>query len=179
MTIDPVLAVETAYPDAAGHWNEADVILYHLGLGAGSSSDGTELAYVYERELKVLPTFSVIPGFEAVRPAVQGPGLDYKLSRMLHGEQELIVHNALPGVGSVVSSASVEAVYDKGSGAVAVLKAETRTNDGVPLSTNRFRLFIRGEGGFEGDPGPTSKPWEAGGAELLNRKKKEVQLLIE
>jgi acyl dehydratase len=168
MTIDPVLAVKTAYPDADGHWNEADVILYHLGLGAGSSSDGTELAYVYERELKVLPTFSVIPAFEAVRPAVQGPGLDYKLSRMLHGEQELTVHNALPGAGSVVSSASVEAVYDKGSAAVAVLKAETRTNDGLPLCTNRFRLFIRGEGGFEGDPGPTSKPWEAGGAELLN-----------
>jgi acyl dehydratase len=155
------------YDDADASWDEADVVLYHLGLGAGASCEQSELAYVYERELKVLPSFSVIPGFEAVRPAVQGPGLDYKLSRMLHGEQELTVHNPLPLAASVVSTACVEAVYDKGSGAVAVLKADTCTTEGLPLCTNRFRLFIRGEGGFGGDPGPDAAPWNAGGVEVL------------
>lgn len=168
MSIDPVLAVKTAYPDAEAHWSASDIILYHLGLGAGADPGGAELAYVYERALKVLPTFSVLPGFEAVRPAVQGPGLDYKLSRMLHGEQQLQIHNPLPTDGSVVTSAAVEAVYDKGSAAVAVLKAEMRASDGTPLCTNRFSLFIRGEGGFDGDPGPPPRPWEPGGKEVLN-----------
>jgi acyl dehydratase len=167
MTIDPELAVESAYPDVEDSWDEPEVILYHLGLGAGLVSDRRELKYLYERELSVLPTFSVIPGFEAVRPAVQGPGLDYKLSCMLHGGQELEVHNVLPTSASVISSAAVEAVYDKGSAAVAVLRAETRTIDGLPLCTNRFNLFIRGEGGFGGDPGPRPRSWEAGGEEIL------------
>jgi acyl dehydratase len=160
--IDPAVAVGTRYPDKVDAWDEARVILYHLGLGA------TELSYVYERRLEVLPTFSVIPGFEAVRAAVQGPGLDYKLSRMLHGEQELTVHQPLPPAASVVSSAEVEAVYDKGTAAVAVLRADTRTADGTPLVTNRFTLFIRGEGGFGGEPGPAPSPAEARGAEVLS-----------
>jgi acyl dehydratase len=122
---------------------------------------------VNERHLKVLPTFSVIPGFEAVRPAMQGPGLDYKISQMLHGEQELVVHNPLPPEASVVTTPAVEAVYDKGKAGLLVLRGETRTTDGTLLCTNRFRLFIRREGGFGGDSGPAAEPWEVSGEPAL------------
>src|SRR5579863_1142449 len=132
MPLDPDLAVATVYPDLEDSWDADRVILYHLGLGAGAKPlDPAELAYVNERQLKVLPTFSVIPGFEGVRPAVQGPGLDYRLARMLHGEQELVVHAPLPVRAEVVTHPSVEAVYDTGSAALAVLKAETSTVDGT------------------------------------------------
>jgi acyl dehydratase len=168
MPIDPRLAVETTYPDRPDRWDETRVILYHLGIGAGARpTDPLELAYVNERTLKVLPTFSVVPAFEAVRPAVQGPGLDYKLSRMLHGEQELIVHETLQPATEIVSSGRVEAVWDKGNAAVVVLAATTSDADGGPLCTNRFTLFVRGEGGFGGDSGPRSEPWSASGEEVL------------
>jgi acyl dehydratase len=168
MPIDRAVATATAYPDRRDSWDEAGVILYHLGLGAGAPpTDVRELEYVNERTLKVLPTFSVIPGFEAVRPAVQGAGLDYKLSRMLHGEQETVVHRPLPPCAEVISSARVAAVWDKGSAAVVVLEATTRTAAGEPLCTNRFRLFVGGEGGFSGDPGPAPTPWEATGEPLM------------
>jgi acyl dehydratase len=168
MPIDPVVATATTYPDRADSWDEARVILYHLGLGAGTPpTDERELEYVNERRLKVLPTFSVIPGFEAVRPAVQGAGLDYKLSRMLHGEQETVVHSALPRQADVTSSARVAAVWDKGTAAVIVLEATTCTTAGHVLCTNRFRLFVRGEGDFGGDPGPTATPWEPEGEPLM------------
>jgi hypothetical protein len=40
------------------------VILYHLGLGAGvPATDAKELEYTYEKNLKVLPSFAVIPAF--------------------------------------------------------------------------------------------------------------------
>jgi acyl dehydratase len=160
MPIDAELAVATKYADLVDSWDADRVILYHLGLGAGARpTDQAELAYVSERSLKVLPTFSVIPGFEAVRPALQGPGLDYHLSRMLHGEQDLVVHTPLSAAAEIVTSACVEAVYDKGKAAVAVLRAETRAIDGTPLCTNRFTLFIRGEGGFGGPPSPPAEPW--------------------
>jgi acyl dehydratase len=164
MPLDPAVATATPYPDREDSWDADRVLLYHLGLGAGARpTDPAELAYVNERRLKVLPTFSVIPGFEAVRPAIQGPGLDYHLSRMLHGEQELTVHAPLPPAADIVTTPSVEGVYDKGKAGVLVLRADTRTADGQPLCTNRFSLFIRGEGGFGGDPGPTPEPWEVSG----------------
>src|SRR5258706_6339244 len=168
MPLDPDIATVAALSDVHDSWDADRVLLYHVGLGAGARpTDPAELAYVNERHLKVLPTFSVIPGFEAVRPAMQGPGLDYKISQILHGEQELVVHNPLPPEASVVTTPAVEAVYDKGKAGLLVLRGETRTTDGTPLCTNRFRLFIRGEGGFGGDSGPAPEPWEVSGEPAL------------
>jgi acyl dehydratase len=168
MPLDPDIATAAPQSDVPDSWDADRVLLYHVGLGAGARpTDPAELAYVNERHLKVLPTFSVIPGFEAVRPAMQGPGLDYKISQMLHGEQELVVHNPLPPEASVVTTPAVEAVYDKGKAGLLVLRGETRTTDGTLLCTNRFRLFIRGEGGFGGDSGPAAEPWEVSGEPAL------------
>ena len=168
MPLDPGIATAAPQSDVADAWDADRVLLYHVGLGAGARpTDAAELAYVNERYLKVLPTFSVIPGFEAVRPAMQGPGLDYKISRMLHGEQELVVHNPLPPQASVITTPAVEAVYDKGKAGLLVLRGDTRTADGTPLCTNRFRLFIRGAGGFGGDGGPAPEPWEVSGEPAL------------
>ena len=168
MPLDPDVATAAPQSDFADSWKADRVLLYHVGLGAGArATDPAELAYVNERYLKVLPTFSVIPGFEAVRPAMLGPGLDYKLSKLLHGEQDLVVHNPLPAEARVITTPAVEAVYDKGKAGLLVLRAETRTSDGTPLTTNRFRLFIRGEGGFGGDGGPAPEPWEVGGEPAL------------
>jgi acyl dehydratase len=164
LPIDPDVALSTSYPDKIDSWDEDRVILYHLGLGAGAPpTDLAELEYVNERHLKVLPSFSVIPGFESVRPALQGPGLDYHLSKMLHGEQEVVVHAAIPPNASIVSTARVEHVYDKGKAALAVLRADTRTADGQELFTTRYSLFIRGEGGFGGDASPAQDQWEISG----------------
>lgn len=169
MPLDPILATSTSYPDAVDSWDADRVILYHLGLGAGAKyEDLDELGYVAERHLKVIPTFSVIPGFEGVRPALQGPGLDYHLSRMLHGEQELTVHSPLPPTASVITTPSVEGVYDKGKAGLVVLRADTRTSDGVLLCTNRFRLFIRGEGGFGGADAPPQPAWNTAGHQILD-----------
>src|SRR5580704_14288678 len=168
MPLDPDVATAAPQSDLADSWNADRVLLYHVGLGAGArATDPAELAYVNERHLKVLPTFSVIPGFEAVRPVMLGPGLDYNTSRLLHGEQDLVVHNPLPAQASVITTPAVEAVYDKGKAGLLVLRGETRASDGTPLCTNRFRLFIRGEGGFGGDSGPSPEPWEVGGEPAL------------
>ena len=168
MPLDPDIATAAPQSDVADSWDADRVLLYHIGLGAGARpTDPGELAYVNERSLKVLPTFSVIPGFEAVRPAMLGPGLDYKVSQLLHGEQDLVVHNPLPPEASVITTPAVEAVYDKGKAGLLVLRGDTRASDGTPLCTNRFRLFIRGEGGFGGDSGPSPEPWEVIGEPAL------------
>jgi acyl dehydratase len=60
------------------------------------------------------------------------------------------------GVGASFAPALavVEEIHDKGSGALVVRSTMLTTGDGRPLATGRTGQFIRGEGGFGGDPGP-------------------------
>lgn len=157
MPIDPSRAVGALVGETTTSWDEDDVILYHLALGAGRDPvDPGELAYCYENGLKVLPTFGVIPAQTAMIGILGGvPGLEFNPIMLLHGEQELEVKAArVPTTAMVRNTARVAAVYDKGKAAVAVVEVETGTTDGTPLFVNRFVLFLRGEGGFGGDPGP-------------------------
>ena len=76
---------------------------------------------------------------------------------LVHGEQSVSLARELPPEGEVESVAEVVGIYDKGSGAVVVTEsASTLVDDGEPLFTTRSSLFIRGEGGWGGDRGPSS-----------------------
>src|SRR6185369_4084245 len=56
---------------------------------------------------------------------------------------------------SVTSRAKVKAIYDKGKGALVVLDVTTATDDGTVIFKNEFGVFLRGEGGFGGESGPS------------------------
>ena len=158
--VDSVLGAELA--ERQGSWSATDVILYHLGLGAGvPPTDPAELAYTFEGQLKVLPSFGVIPASPMLFDMLNLPGMDIDLSKLLHGEQELELHAPLPIKAVVRTSARISEVVDKGKAALVVLETVTRdAGSDQPLVTNRFSAFIRGEGGFgDGDgPRPASPP---------------------
>lgn len=136
-------------------WDSDRVVLYHLGLGAGvPPTDEGELEYTYEPKLKVLPTFGVLPVFGMLMGLVGLEGLSFNPMMLLHGEQDLVVHRPFPTGAKVDNTGKVAAVHDKGKAAIIVVETETRLDTGDLLCTNRFSAFIRGEGGFGGDPGP-------------------------
>ncbi|MFJ8958154.1 MaoC/PaaZ C-terminal domain-containing protein [Lentzea sp. NPDC102401] len=153
MPIDPAVAIGAELPEIKFSWSESDVLLYHLALGA------TELRYVYERGLRVLPTFGVVaPRFhETAPPAVSFPGVDIDLARVLHGTQEITVHAPLPAEGEAVLRTRIADVWDKGKAAVIVQESTAVTPAGTALYTTRSSIFARGEGGFDGDRGPSGK----------------------
>lgn len=157
MPIDVDKVLGAHLPERRTKWSETDVILYHLGLGAGATpTDPGELAYTYEGALKVLPSYGVIPAVPMLPDMLNLPGMDVDLTRLLHGEQELQLHGVLPVAAEVCTSATVSDVSDKGSGALVVLEAVTRdAHSAQPLCTNRFSAFARGEGGFGR---PASRP---------------------
>ena len=140
MPVDPSVALGATIEPFTTSWDADDVILYHLGIGAGlnKATDQAELAYTYEQKLVVLPSFAVVPAFRALVVAVTGqvPGLAINPVMVLHGEQDLEVHKAIPTSGSVEHRPKVASLYDKGKAAL----------------INRFTIFARGEGGFGGDP---------------------------
>jgi acyl dehydratase len=156
MPIEPDKALGFKFPPTKSSYHQDTVILYHLGIGAGvPATDPGELEYSYEKNLKVLPSFGVIPIFGALGGVMGGvPGLKFNPMLLLHGEQDIELHRPLPVAAKLESEARIAGLYDKGKAALAVLEVATKEEGGAPLFTNRFSLFLRGEGGFGGERGP-------------------------
>jgi acyl dehydratase len=155
MPIDPSQALGHEFAPATGSWTQDDVILYHLGIGAGvPATDANELEYTYEKNLKVLPSFGVCPVFGAIAGIAGTPGLEFNFAMLLHGEQDIEIHRPLPVAAEIESRGRVAELWDKGKACLAVIELVTSEQGGEPLFTNRFSLFLRGEGGFGGEPGP-------------------------
>lgn len=155
MPIDLAKVVGAELPASQASWTPDDVILYHLGVGAGvPPTDANELEYAYEGRLKVLPSFAVIPVAGALHGLGGLDGFDVNFAMLLHGEQEIEVHGPIPTAGQVTTTARITDVFDKGKGALVILEATSTSADGETMFVNRFSLFIRGEGGFGGESGP-------------------------
>ena len=133
-------------PPTTFEYDERDVMLYALGVGA------SELPFVFERNLRTLPTFAVVPAF----PALMGmtSAVEVNPVMILHGEQAFRIHKPIPTKGKLTTSGKVDGVYDKGKGALITLSTDTLDDKGELLFTNTFGVFVRGAGGFGGDRGP-------------------------
>jgi acyl dehydratase len=139
-------------------WTSKDSLLYSVGVGAGGiDPTGSELEFTTENSKdvhqRVLPTFAVIVG-------IGGGSMDrlgtFNPAMLVHGEQAIELHSEIPPDGTVLTSSRIAAVYDKGSGALIVAEAKSvDTATGQPLFTTRSSLFIRGEGGWGGERGPS------------------------
>ncbi len=151
MPIDPQIVGKELKPLEYVYQNR-DVILYALGIGAGAEED--ELKFVYENELQVLPTFAVIPPFPALTGIIGLEGVDINLAMLLHGEQYLEIYKPIPIEGKLTSYPRIAALYDKGKGALIEIEVVTRDTKDEAVFLNKFGVFIRGEGGFGGDKGP-------------------------
>ena len=155
MPIDPSKALGAELGEGQYTYSKDDVILYHLGVGAGvPATDANELEYTYEKNLKVLPSFGVIPTFGAMGGLGGVPGLEFNFAMLLHGEQDLEIHQPIPPEATITNRGKLAEIWDKGKAALVVLQVDSTDESGKPLFTNRFSLFLRGEGGFGGESGP-------------------------
>ncbi|QIX26843.1 3-alpha,7-alpha,12-alpha-trihydroxy-5-beta-cholest-24-enoyl-CoA hydratase [Nocardioides sp. JQ2195] len=164
MPIDTTVAVGAQLPDRTFSWNESDVLLYHLGVGAGSrpgdNTDAGALRWTHDdASLQVLPSFGVVaPTFhETAAPSVDLPGCDIDLQMVLHGSQEVVVHAPIPTSGTATQKTKISDVWDKGKAAVIVQEGEAFDASGQHLWTVRSSIFVRNEGGWGGDRGPSTK----------------------
>lgn len=143
--------LEYAVPETHDDYDPRDAILYALGVGAGLSAEIDETAFLYERDLQVLPTMALVlgsPGFWAMDPE---SGLDYL--KILHGEQRLKLHRPLDPGGILVGNTKVTDIADKGRGKPALIRAakEVRTLSGQLVAESSEVWFVQGAGGFGGE----------------------------
>jgi acyl dehydratase len=128
-------------------------MLYALGIGAGPK----ELDFIYEKNLKVYPTFAVVPFLAGIFGPFMNK-LNVNLAGVLHGEQKIILQRPIPPSGTLQSTLWCESVYDKGDkGAVINLRMETRNAEGDLLFENLGKVFDRTAGNFGGERGPESE----------------------
>jgi acyl dehydratase len=141
--------------DVEHRYDARDTILYALGVGLGADpADPRELRFVYERDLRALPTMATVLGYPFMWFDEPRYGLDG--ARIVHAGHALRVHAPLPAAGTVRGVTSATAVADKGAarGALIVLERTlTDTANGTLLATQTMTLMARGDGGFSQQPG--------------------------
>ncbi|HIF92884.1 MAG TPA: 3-alpha,7-alpha,12-alpha-trihydroxy-5-beta-cholest-24-enoyl-CoA hydratase [Myxococcales bacterium] len=156
MPIDRDKALAHVFPPGVGEYQANDVILYHLGVGAGvPATNPGELEYTYEKNLKVLPSFPMVVNAGGA-DIFSTPGVEFNPALILHGAQDVEIHRPLPIDAKLTCEGRIADIFDKGKAALLITENRVRGETGEPLFTTRTSLFLRGEGGFGGPSGPSA-----------------------
>jgi len=147
-------------PDVEHDYGPKDCILYALGLGLGyDPMNEDELAFVYEKNLKALPTFALVQGYTPYW--LRNPDSGVNWTKVVHGEQGFVLHKPVKPQGSVIGRTRVVEVVDKGEGKGALVFSERQVIDKVSgelLATLKQTTFCRADGGFGGPKRDTPQP---------------------
>jgi len=151
MPINPD-AVGSASDPVEASWNSKDALLYAVGIGAGHDDLPFTTENSNDIEQLVYPTFPVVVGWG--RGSAMGKIGSFNPAMLVHGQQAVTLHRPIPVEGTVILTSKITGIYDKGSAAV-VVSETVAVMDGEPLYTNVGSSFMRGEGGWGGDRGPS------------------------
>lgn len=136
-------------------WTERETMLYAIGVGAGLDDPARDLAFTTENSGGV--TLSAVPSFVTILAVGRRPpALEHlDIGRFLHAEQQIEMLRPLPPSGRGTVETTVEAVLDKGAGAIItnVATLSDEALDGAPIARVRSSIFVRGGGGFGGQRG--------------------------
>jgi acyl dehydratase len=150
MPLDYQTVKNWPFSDVTHTYSEKDTILYALGIGFGADPlDREQLRFVYEKDLRVVPSMAVVLGYAGQWHKDPKSTVDWV--KILHGDQTLRVHRPLPPSGTVVGRTRILAVVDKGKGKGALIVQERKISDqasGELLATLTYTSFARGDGGF-------------------------------
>jgi acyl dehydratase len=160
MTIvyDKLMALEIAPAEQV--YEPKDCMLYALGVGLGHDPmNEDELAFVYEKSLKVLPTMATVLAHSGSLARNPNSGINWVM--VVNGEQGFTLHRPLAEHGALVGRTRIIEVIDKGAGKGALLLTERQITDkatGTLVATVTQTIFCRGDGGFGGPPRQTPPP---------------------
>lgn len=147
-------------PEVEHSYAEKDAILYALGVGLGQDPmNEDELAFVYEKNLKVLPTFALVLGYSAYW--LRDPAIGVDWLKVVDGERSIVLHRPLSPRAVVIGRTRVIEVIDKGEGKGALVFSERKVTDkatGEAVATLKQTTFCRGDGGFGGPKRETPPP---------------------
>lgn len=162
MAIDYDKLLALKIPEVEHTYTDKDTILYALGGGMGHDPlNADELAFVYEKDLKPLPTFAAVLGYPGFWVRTMDTGVDWV--RSVNGEQAITLHRPLAPKGTVIGRTKILDIVDKGAGKGALIYTERKVSDKASdamIATVTQTTFCRADGGF-GGPKRDSPPVHA------------------
>ena len=137
-----------------------DIALYNISVGAKPS----DISYVYEKGIKVIPTFAVVPctGVFGVEPPVEYPDMPYahveglRTDGMIQMDHKLIIRKPLPAEGVFRIRKRLDAFYDRGPGRGTKIIATVTGfgENGEEWFVNEVGVLNLWVDGFGGEPTP-------------------------
>lgn len=135
-------------------YGDEDCRRYALSIGLGDDpTDGRQLRFVYERDLRVFPTFAATLCTPGQWYADPDTGIDAK--RFVYAAQRLTFHHTLPTEARVTARSRISGIEDQGTGrgcVVQTVRDIADTGSGSVLGTVEDTYVCVGQGGF-GGPG--------------------------
>jgi acyl dehydratase len=156
MPLNPEAVGATGDPRTIS-WGSKDALLYAVGIGAGQADLAFTTENTKDTPQVVFPTFAVVAGSGTASPGASAMGQigSFNFALLVHGSQAVTLHRPIPVEAEAVTQDRVVAMYDKGKAAVVVMENEVKLASGEPLWNTRSSVFIRGEGGWGGERGPS------------------------
>lgn len=138
-------------------WTSKEALLYAVGIGAGQADLAFTTENTKDTAQVVFPTFAVVAGSGTTSPGATAMSRigSFNWALLVHGSQAVTLHRPIPVEAKATVQDKVVAMYDKGKAAVVVMENEVKLESGEPLWNTRSSVFIRGEGGWGGDRGPS------------------------
>jgi acyl dehydratase len=90
------------------------------------------------------PVFAIVPVWEAIAPASRSVASDEARKRVVHYEQDLLLHRPIEAGMSLVSTAAPVALLARPNGTSLVIRTETRTEGGELVNEQYVTEFFRG-----------------------------------
>lgn len=96
------------------------------------------------------PVFAIVPLWDSVRPASRSVASDSIRSRVVHYEQDIVLHRPIEAGMDLVSTATPVAVLPRPNGTSLVIRTESRGVDDELVSEQYITEFFRGVESSEG-----------------------------
>ncbi len=158
MAIDYDKLLGLHIPEVEHSYTDRDTMLYALGVGVGHDPlDTRQLDFVYEKNLKPLPSLCCVLGYPGFWARDLNTGIDWV--KIVNGEQGFALHGSLKPKGTVLGKTRITEVVDKGIGKGALVYTERKVVDkasGELIATVTQTTFCRADGGFGGPPRESS-----------------------
>ncbi|MFP5352417.1 MAG: MaoC/PaaZ C-terminal domain-containing protein [Actinomycetota bacterium] len=107
------------------------------------------------------PIFPIVPAFQFLMEAGMDPELQADLLRLVHGEEEHILHKPIKAGDTLTVHPVIESIEQKETGETFTVKIDVTNQDGDDVATVRATSFIRGSGSGSKKPAAAASEQEA------------------
>ncbi len=114
-----------------------------IGEGASVCTDAAAARAAGHPDVVAPPTFSVTFTMPLIEGFLRDPGLGWDYSRMVHGDQSIVLHRPIHGGDELVTTIHVEDLTARAGSHLLTLRCEIADVDGSAVATTRALLVTQ------------------------------------